>query len=101
MRLRQARAVRIARRISACLAAVQAATTLFDDNAEQSKKLLNEAIDGFTASMLAMPDPNLVRENTLGRAYCERGLGKFDHAEYDHAIADFKKIIDRKSTRLN
>src|SRR5579862_756167 len=71
-----------------------AATTLFDDNAEQSKKLLNQAIDGFTASMLAMPDPNLVRENTLGRAYCERELGKFDHAEYDHAIADFKKIMD-------
>jgi tetratricopeptide (TPR) repeat protein len=71
-----------------------AATTLFDDNAEQSKKLLNQAIDGFTNSMLAMPDPNLIRENTLGRAYCERELGKFDHAEYDHAIADFKKIME-------
>jgi tetratricopeptide (TPR) repeat protein len=71
-----------------------AATTLFDDNAEQSKKLLNQSIDGFTASMLAMPDPNLIRENTLGRAYCERELGKFDKAEYDHAIADFKKIMD-------
>ncbi len=71
-----------------------AATTLFDENAEQSKKLLNQAIDGFTASTLAMPDPNLVRENTLGRAYCERELGKFDHAEYDHAVADFKKIMD-------
>ncbi|MGA3229239.1 MAG: tetratricopeptide repeat protein [Candidatus Binatus sp.] len=71
-----------------------AATTLFDEDAEQSKKLLNEAIDGFTASMLAMPVPNLIRENTLGRAYCERELGKFDHAEYDHAIADFKKIMD-------
>ena len=69
-----------------------AATTLFDDSAEQSKKLLNQSIDGFTASMLAMPDPNLIRENTLGRAYCERELGKFDPAEYDHAIADFKKI---------
>src|SRR5271168_2253427 len=71
-----------------------AATTLFDDNAEESKKLLNQAIDGFTSSMLAMPDPNLIRENTLGRAYCERELGKFDHAEYDHAIADFKKIME-------
>ncbi|MGH7925933.1 MAG: tetratricopeptide repeat protein [Candidatus Binatus sp.] len=71
-----------------------AATTLFDDNAEQSKKLLNEAIDGFTASMLAMPDPNLVRENTLGRAYCERELGKFDHSQYALAVADFKKIMD-------
>ena len=69
-----------------------AATTLFDDSAEQSKKLLNESIDGFTASMLAMPDPNLIRENTLGRAYCERELGKFDQKEYANAIADFKKI---------
>jgi len=71
-----------------------AATTLFDDSAEQSKKLLNESIDGFTNSMLAMPDPNLIRENTLGRAYCERELGKFDHKEYDNAIADFKKIME-------
>ncbi len=71
-----------------------AATTLFDDSAEQSKKLLNESIDGFTASMLAMPDPGLIRENTLGRAYCERELGKFDHKEYDNAIADFKKIME-------
>ncbi|MGB8685088.1 MAG: hypothetical protein WCD12_19570 [Candidatus Binatus sp.] len=71
-----------------------AATTLFDDDAEQSKKLLNESIDGFTNSMLAMPDPNLIRENTLGRAYCERELGKFDHNEYNNAIADFKKIMD-------
>lgn len=71
-----------------------AATTLFDDNAEQSKKLLNQAIDGFTESTLAMPDPNLVRENTLGRAYCERELGKFDKADYDRAIADFKKIME-------
>ena len=71
-----------------------AATTLFDDNAEESKKLLNESIDGFTNSMLAMPDPNLIRENTLGRAYCERELGKFDQKEYANAIADFKKIMD-------
>src|SRR5208283_77425 len=71
-----------------------AATTLFDDDANQSKKLLNDSIDGFTNSMLAMPDPNLVRENTLGRAYCERELGKFDPKEYENAIADFKKIMD-------
>lgn len=75
-----------------------AATTLFDDNAEQSKKLLNQSIDGFTASMLAMPDPNLIRENTLGRAYCERELGKFDSKEYANAIADFKKIMDDGTT---
>jgi len=77
-----------------------AATTLFDDNAEQSKKLLNESIDGFTNSMLAMPDPNLIRENTLGRAYCERELGKFDQKEYTNAINDFKKIQeDGRSTQ--
>jgi hypothetical protein len=77
-----------------------AATTLFDDNGEESKKLLNQSIDGFTNSMLAMPDPNLIRENTLGRAYCERELGKFDPKEYTNAINDFKKIQeDGRSTQ--
>jgi hypothetical protein len=70
-----------------------AATTLFAYNAEQSKELLNESKDGFSASMRATSDPNLIRKNWLGRAYCERELGRFDHAEYDYAIADFKKIM--------
>jgi tetratricopeptide (TPR) repeat protein len=72
----------------------QGATTIYSAEAEQSRRLLNQAIDGFTESTLAMVDPNLVRENTLGRAYCERELGKFDKSEYDRAIADFKKIME-------
>jgi tetratricopeptide (TPR) repeat protein len=69
------------------------ATLLFTDNASQQKRLLNEAIDGFTESTLVIVDPTLIAENLLGRAYCERELGKFDHAEYDKAIADFNQII--------
>ncbi len=69
------------------------ATSLFTDNAAQQKKLLNESIDGFTESTLVIVDPTLVAENLLGRAYCERELGKFDHAEYDKAIADFNQIL--------
>jgi hypothetical protein len=72
----------------------QGATTLFSDSSEQSKRLLNEAIDGFTESTLVIVDPTLIRENLLGRAFCERELGKFDHSEYDKAIADFKQIME-------
>jgi len=71
----------------------QGATSIYSNDAERSKKVLNEAIDGFTESTLVLPDPNLVRENLLGRAFCERELGKFDKAEYDKAIADFKQIM--------
>ena len=60
---------------------------------EQAKKLLDQAIDGFTESTLVIVDPNLLRENLLGRAYCERELGKYDKAEYDKAVADFKQIM--------
>jgi len=72
----------------------QGATSVYANNEAQAKKLLNEAIDGFTESTLVIVDPNLVRENLLGRANCERELGKFERAEYDKAIADFKKIIE-------
>ena len=71
----------------------QGATSVFANNEAQAKRLLNEAIDGFTESTLVIVDPNLVRENLLGRANCEKELGKFEHAEYDKAIADFKKIL--------
>jgi hypothetical protein len=71
----------------------QGATTVYTGNEQMQKKLLNEAIDGFTESTLVLFDPNLQRENILGRAYCERELGKFDHSEYDKAIADFKSIL--------
>ncbi len=71
----------------------QGATTVYADQPERAKSLLNSAIDDFTQSTLVMPDPNLVRENVLGRAYCERELGKYDKAEYDKAIEDFKQIM--------
>jgi hypothetical protein len=71
----------------------QGASTIYTDQPERAKKLLNQAIDDFTQSSLAMPDPNLVRENVLGRAYCERELGKYDKPEYQKAIEDFKQIM--------
>lgn len=72
----------------------QGATSVYANNEAQAKRLLNEAIDGFTESTLVIVDPNLVRENMLGRANCEKELGKFEHPEYDKAIADFKKILE-------
>jgi TolA-binding protein len=75
----------------------QGASTVYTDNPERAKKLLNQAIDDFTQSSLAMPDPNLVRENVLGRAYCERELGKYDKNEYAKAIEDFKQIMSEGS----
>ncbi len=64
------------------------------------RRLLNEAIDGFTDSSLVILSPELVRENVLGRAYAERELGKYDRAEYGKAIEDFKQIIgDGAGTR--
>ncbi len=65
-----------------------------------AQKLLNQAIDGFTESTLVIVDPNLIHENLLGRAYCERELGKYDKSEYDKAVADFKQIMsDGPNTR--
>jgi hypothetical protein len=75
----------------------QGASTIFTDQPERAKKALNQAIDDFTQSSLAMPDPNLVRENVLGRAYCERELGKYDKSEYQKAIEDFKQIMSEGS----
>jgi lipopolysaccharide biosynthesis regulator YciM len=75
----------------------QGASTIYTDQPERAKKLLNQAIDDFTQSSLAMPDPNLVRENVLGRAYCERELGKYDKNEYQKAIEDFKQIMSEGS----
>jgi hypothetical protein len=75
----------------------QGASTVYTDQPERAKKLLNQAIDDFTQSSLAMPDPNLVRENVLGRAYCERELGKYDKPEYEKAIGDFKQIMSEGS----
>jgi hypothetical protein len=71
----------------------QGATSIYTGNEKMQKQLLSQAIDGFTESTLAIFDPNLQRENVLGRAYCERELGKFDKSEYDKAISDFKSIM--------
>jgi thioredoxin-like negative regulator of GroEL len=66
---------------------------LYSGDPSVQRRLLNEAIDGFTDSTLLIVAPELIRENLLGRAFCERELGKFDHAEYARAIADFKRIM--------
>ncbi len=71
----------------------QAAVSLFSNDAGQARRLLNQAIDGFTESTLVIFDPNLIRENLLGRANCERELGKYDKAEYDKALKDFNAIL--------
>lgn len=67
---------------------------LYADEPATARHLLNQAIDGFTDSSLLILSPELVRENLLGRAYAERELGKYQHAEYAHAVADFKRIIE-------
>jgi hypothetical protein len=66
---------------------------LYSDEPATARRLLSEAIDGFTNSTLAIFTPELVRENLLGRAFSERELGKYDHSEYGKAIADFKRIM--------
>ncbi len=71
----------------------QGATSLYSNNPSEAKRLLSEAINGFTESTLVIIDPNLIRENLLGRAFCERELGKYDKTEYQKAIADFQQII--------
>jgi thioredoxin-like negative regulator of GroEL len=73
------------------------ATTVYAGDSTMAKKLLNQAVDGFTESTLVIVDPNLIRENLLGRAYCERELGKYNKPDYDRAIADFKQILQAGS----
>ncbi len=73
---------------------------IFANEPSTARHLLNQAIDGFTESTLVIVAPELIRENLLGRAFCERELGKFDRSEYDKAIADFKQIMkDGAGTR--
>ncbi len=67
--------------------------SIYANEPTRAKKLLNEAIDGFTDSSLLILSPELVRENLLGRAFAERELGKYDRSEYAKAITDFKKIM--------
>ena len=72
---------------------------LYRSQPYEARRLLNQAIDGFTDSTLVILAPELVRENLLGRAFAERELGKFDHSEYSRAIADFKRIMKDGPTR--
>jgi len=67
---------------------------LYSGTPATARRLLNQAIDGFTDSSLLILSPELIRENLLGRAYAERELGKYDRGEYTKAIADFRRIID-------
>jgi hypothetical protein len=68
--------------------------SLYSGEPATQRRLLNQAVDGFTDSTLLIVSPELVRENLLGRAFAERALGQFDHSEYQKAIADFKHIMD-------
>jgi len=70
------------------------AASLYSGDPSTARRLLNQAVDGFTDSTLLIVSPELVRENLLGRALSERALGQFDHAEYAKAVGDFKRIID-------
>ncbi len=73
---------------------------LYANDPALARRLLNQAIDGFTSSTLVIFSPELIRENLLGRALCERELGKYDRQEYNHAIADFRRILkDGPETR--
>ncbi|HLW69934.1 MAG TPA: tetratricopeptide repeat protein [Candidatus Binataceae bacterium] len=67
---------------------------LYSGEPATARRLLNQAIDGFTDSSLLILSPELIRENLLGRAFAERELGKYDRAEYAKAIADFKRIMN-------
>src|SRR6266849_5528191 len=67
--------------------------TLYAGEPSMARRLLNEAIDGFTTSTLILVSPELVRENLLGRAFSERELGKFDRSEYTKDISDFREIM--------
>jgi Tetratricopeptide repeat len=74
--------------------------SLYSDDPATARRLLNQAVDGFTDSTLLIVSPELVRENLLGRAFAERALGQFDHSEYSKAVADFKQIMaDGSGTR--
>jgi hypothetical protein len=68
--------------------------SLYSDDPGTARRLLNQAVDGFTDSTLLIVSPELVRENLLGRAFAERALGQFDHSEYAKAVADFKQIME-------
>jgi len=60
---------------------------------EARRHILKDAMAGFTQSALVIVSPELIRENLLGRAYCERDLGQFERSQYTKAIADFREVM--------
>ncbi len=60
---------------------------------EVRQRMLKLSAAGFTQSALVIVSPELIRENLLGRAYCERDLGQFDRSHYTKAIADFREVM--------
>ena len=60
---------------------------------EARRRILKDAMAGFTQSALVIVSPEMIRENLLGRAYCERDLGQFERSQYTKAIADFREVM--------
>ncbi|HEV3110861.1 MAG TPA: tetratricopeptide repeat protein [Candidatus Binataceae bacterium] len=60
---------------------------------EVRRRMLKQAAAGFTQSALVIVSPELIRENLLGRGYCERDMGQFDRSHYTKAIADFREVM--------
>ena len=71
----------------------QGATSVYANNEAQAKRLLNEAIDGFTESTLVIVDPNLVRENMLGRAPDEQEIASHMGLE----LEDYQELLGQVS----
>ncbi|HLH78103.1 MAG TPA: tetratricopeptide repeat protein [Candidatus Binataceae bacterium] len=69
------------------------ASVLFRSQPQVRRRMLEQAIAGFSQSTLVLLNPDLIRENLLGRAFCERDLGQFDHAQYVKALADFNQVL--------
>jgi len=69
------------------------ASVLFRSQPQLRRRMLEQAIAGFSQSTLVLLDPDLIRENLLGRAFCERDLGQFDPAQYAKAVADFNQVL--------
>jgi len=72
----------------------EAAATIYADHGVRARPLLEHAINHFTRATDVLPTPNFIRENLLGRAYCERELSRYDRWEYRAAIRDFNRVLE-------
>lgn len=70
---------------------------------EQARLLLSRAIDHFSHPLPLLHDRNLIRENLLGRAYCELEFGRYVRHQYRNAAMDFGQIVadGRKTPQYN